>query len=236
MMHRTLLIKTLALLQLILTVSGLPLQQNQPLQPNRVFRRASYSVVAVDGGSATSTTAQSSPMKTLTLTTSETKILDHTRTLEASLTSHATKTSVTTATVTPSQSNHTVTITSTITKDSSATNTVSLLTSILTVTETTTTTTARACETLAPLPSIVNGNPAPPATPDVTATTTITQTSTVTSFLYGSPPIPTTYSNGGGARYSASQPWNNTLTFGHGPTGTAWATAQVSSSPISAIA
>lgn len=216
-MYRNILLQSLTLLYLTFTTSGFPLLPHLPKESSQLLRpRASYSVVAVDGGSAATNTAQLSSTRTLTLTTSETKTVAQTKSLTTSLTAHGNTTPITTSTVTAKESGPTITVTHTVSEKISAMGAVSVSISTLVVTETTT---------------AIGGACSPPlAVPNVPETTTIVQTSTVTSFVYGTPPKPTTYSNGGGVRYTASQPWNNTSTIEYGPTATGWATGQASSS------
>ncbi|KAL8658336.1 MAG: hypothetical protein Q9226_001080 [Calogaya cf. arnoldii] len=196
-------------------LSALPILPHQPDDSIQLLRRASYSVVAVDGGPAATNAGQQSPTQTLTRTTLETKTVAQTISLTTSSAAHGNTTPTTTHTVTAKESGPATTVTYTVSETLSATVPASVLTSTITVMETTTAI-GGACST-------------PSAVPNVPETTTIIQTSTVTSFVHGSPPIPTTYSNGGSARYTAAQPWNTTSTFEYGPTGTAWATGQASS-------
>lgn len=211
-MYRSIPLQVLTLLYLIFTTSGLPILPHMPNESSQLLRRASYSVVAVDGGSAATNTAQLSPTRTLTLTTSEIKTVTQTKSLTTSLTAHGTTTPITTSTVTTKESGPITTVTHTVSEKIPVAGAASVLTSTLVVTETTTAI-GGACSTFS-------------AVPNVPETTTIVQISTITSLVYATPPKPTTYSNGGGARYSASQPWNNTSTIEYGPTATTWATGQ----------
>lgn len=180
-MHYVTFIKASALLQFIVLVLGHPLRQEQIAQPAHLLRRASYSVVAVDGGSAATST--SSPMKTVTRTASETKTIDQTKTI------YFTPTLSTTLTVTESR---TLSVTS------------------------------GGCDN-----SIVVAPSSKTIAPQSPATITTLVIDTTTSVKYGTPAMPATQSHGDSARYSASRPWNSTVTSNYGPTGTASPTGSI---------
>lgn len=215
-MYYNIRVQTLTLLYLTFTASGLPVLSRPPSESLQLLRRTSYSVVAVDGGPAATNSEQLSPTQTLTLTTSETKTISQSKSLTTSVTAVVNSTPITTTTVTLRESAPTVTVTRTVSGENPATGAASVLTSTLISTHFITAI-GGACGT-------------PSAVPIDLKTTTIVQTSTITNYMHASPPKPTTYSNGGGARYTASQAWNSTLTFQHGPTGTAWPTGEASSS------
>ena len=215
-MYYNIRVQTLTLLYLTFTASGLPILSRSSSESLQLLRRTSYSVVAVDGGPATTNSEQQSPTQTLTLTSSETKTLSQSNSPTEAVTALVKSTPITTTTVTSRESAPTVTVTHTVGGENPATGVASVLTSTLISTQFITAT-GGACGT-------------PSAVPDDLKTTTIVQTSTITNYMHGSPPKPTTYSNGGAARYTASQTWNSTLTFQHGPTGTAWPTGEASSS------
>lgn len=174
-MHYASFIKASALLHFIILVLGHPLRQEQKAQPAQLLRRASYSVVAVDGGSV-ATTSISSLIETTTCTTSQTRTIDKTKTIS----------------FTPT------------------------LPTISTVTRSTTLSkTLNGCDT-----STVVTPSSRTSTPQSPVATTALQPYITIGITHGTFPVPVSQSFGEGARYSASRPWNSTLTSNYGPTGT----------------
>lgn len=128
----------------------------------------------------------------------------------------ATSTSSPTKTVT-----HTASETKTIDKTKTIFSTPTLPTTITVAGPTTLSTTSNGCDTSTVVTPFLETS-----TPQ-----SAFQTYTTTSIVHKTLAVPPTQSSGAGARYSASPPWNSTLTSNYGPTGTALPTGLVISGP-----
>lgn len=209
------LLETLIFVQLIGSVLSLPFRSQRSLEQVQLLRRVPYSVVAVDGGAA-ATSSTSSPPITVTYTTSATETVDKATALSAHSTSYAIPTSVAPSTRTVSELASTTTIASTITRDHT-----------VTLSATTQSNTSPSCETTLTFTSPTVAIATSSTIPQTSETSMATQTSTMTTVSYGIPPMPTIQSHGAGASPTAARSWNSTTTNMYGPTGTAWSTVQI---------
>ncbi|KAL8869439.1 MAG: hypothetical protein Q9174_004272 [Haloplaca sp. 1 TL-2023] len=211
-----LIVRALVFLEFASAISAAPLLRNSIEQPVHVRRRVPYSVVAVDGGSAATSTLPPASTTTVTLTVSATETVEQTTTLTVSPTCSLGTTSVSISTLTVTGTGPTTTVWSTISEDSApSTPAVSLISTPTAIS------TIRADTTSEPWTA---SSPAVSTTLDVFSSTassaagisTVIQTSTVIAG-YGIPPAPTTYNTGPSAAYSASRAWNTTMTTNYTP-------------------